>query len=171
VDRQTWGWRTAIACTDRQTSGWRTTIACTDRQTSGWRTAIACTHRQTRVEERDCHRCVRLSFHLPCITQPIRSSVYFPPLHTAPVRRCAEGSFNCQCVCLSVRYGASLPSGVSWGILAVICVFINGFAWSWGPIGWLYPTLETLNPKPKTLKCLELGAHWVALSNVGHPKP
>lgn len=38
------------------------------------------------------------------------------------------------------KYGVSLPSGVSWGILAVICVYINGFAWSWGPIGWLYPT-------------------------------
>lgn len=38
------------------------------------------------------------------------------------------------------KYGATLPSSVSWGVLAVICVFISGFAWSWGPIGWLYPT-------------------------------
>lgn len=38
------------------------------------------------------------------------------------------------------QYGAELPKSVSWGVLAVICVFIAGFAWSWGPIGWLYPT-------------------------------
>jgi sugar porter (SP) family MFS transporter len=38
------------------------------------------------------------------------------------------------------RYGATLPNGPSIGVLVVICVYIAGFAWSWGPIGWLYPT-------------------------------
>lgn len=39
-----------------------------------------------------------------------------------------------------VKYAGQLPSGPSVGILVCICVFIAGFAWSWGPIGWLYPT-------------------------------
>ena len=39
-----------------------------------------------------------------------------------------------------VKYQGSLPSPPSIGILVCICVFIAGFAWSWGPIGWLYPT-------------------------------
>ncbi|KAK9817756.1 hypothetical protein WJX72_001683 [[Myrmecia] bisecta] len=38
------------------------------------------------------------------------------------------------------KYGATLPNASSIGILVVICVYIAGFAWSWGPIGWLYPT-------------------------------
>ncbi|KAK9813801.1 hypothetical protein WJX73_010313 [Symbiochloris irregularis] len=33
-----------------------------------------------------------------------------------------------------------VPDAVAIGVLVVICVFIAGFAWSWGPIGWLYPT-------------------------------
>ncbi len=37
------------------------------------------------------------------------------------------------------RYGAALPKEWSVGVLIVICVYIAGFAWSWGPIGWLYP--------------------------------
>ncbi|KAL4451960.1 hypothetical protein ABPG75_007622 [Micractinium tetrahymenae] len=40
-----------------------------------------------------------------------------------------------------------LPNRVSIGVLIVICVFVAGFAWSWGPLGWLVPseiqTLET----------------------------
>ena len=39
-----------------------------------------------------------------------------------------------------IKYQGSLPSPPSIGILVCICVFIAGFAWSWGPIGWLYPT-------------------------------
>jgi hypothetical protein len=29
---------------------------------------------------------------------------------------------------------------VAIGVLVVICVFISGFAWSWGPLGWLVPS-------------------------------
>jgi len=40
-----------------------------------------------------------------------------------------------------------LPSHVAIGVLVVICVFVAGFAWSWGPLGWLVPseiqTMET----------------------------
>ena len=39
-----------------------------------------------------------------------------------------------------VKFQGVLPSSTSVGVLVVICVFIAGFAWSWGPIGWLYPT-------------------------------
>ena len=39
-----------------------------------------------------------------------------------------------------VKYQGNLPEPPSIGILVCICVFIAGFAWSWGPIGWLYPT-------------------------------
>lgn len=35
------------------------------------------------------------------------------------------------------NYGTVLPDNVSVGVLVVICVFIAGFAWSWGPIGML----------------------------------
>lgn len=31
--------------------------------------------------------------------------------------------------------GVNLPANVSSGVLAVICLFIAGFAWSWGTIG------------------------------------
>ena len=33
------------------------------------------------------------------------------------------------------NYGVVLPNNVSIGVLVVICVFICGFAYSWGPIG------------------------------------
>jgi sugar porter (SP) family MFS transporter len=38
------------------------------------------------------------------------------------------------------KYGSGLPSDVSIGVLVVICVYICGHAYGWGPIGWLYPT-------------------------------
>ena len=39
------------------------------------------------------------------------------------------------------KYNTSnLPSDVAIGVLVVICVFVAGFAWSWGPLGWLVPS-------------------------------
>lgn len=32
-----------------------------------------------------------------------------------------------------------LPDAVSNGVLAVICLYVANFAWSWGPLGWLVP--------------------------------
>ncbi|PRW33672.1 H(+) hexose cotransporter 2 [Chlorella sorokiniana] len=53
-------------------------------------------------------------------------------------------------VVLGVEFGKhnnTLPNNVAVGVLIVICVFVAGFAWSWGPLGWLVPseiqTLET----------------------------
>ncbi|KAI7844484.1 hypothetical protein COHA_001943 [Chlorella ohadii] len=45
------------------------------------------------------------------------------------------------------KHDNTLPNNVAVGVLIVICVFVAGFAWSWGPLGWLVPseiqTLET----------------------------
>lgn len=54
-------------------------------------------------------------------------------------------------VVLGVEFGkytdGVLPTGTAIGVLVVICVFVAGFAWSWGPCGWTIPseiqTLET----------------------------
>ncbi|GAB4823874.1 hypothetical protein N2152v2_010920 [Parachlorella kessleri] len=48
------------------------------------------------------------------------------------------------------QYGTEdLPHPVSAGVLAVICIFIAGFAWSWGPMGWLIPSeIFTLETRP-----------------------
>ncbi|GAB4823873.1 hypothetical protein N2152v2_010919 [Parachlorella kessleri] len=48
------------------------------------------------------------------------------------------------------KYGTDpLPKAVASGILAVICIFISGFAWSWGPMGWLIPSeIFTLETRP-----------------------
>eukprot|EP00897_Mesotaenium_endlicherianum_P000951 jgi/Mesen1/10857/ME000093S10369 len=34
----------------------------------------------------------------------------------------------------------SLSSGLSVLVVVVICVYVAGFAWSWGPLGWLVPS-------------------------------
>ena len=33
-----------------------------------------------------------------------------------------------------------IPSGPAGAILAFECLFTAGFAWSWGPLGWLVPS-------------------------------
>lgn len=33
-----------------------------------------------------------------------------------------------------------LPSGVAVAVIALVCVFVAGFAWSWGPLCWLVCT-------------------------------
>ncbi|KAL4422990.1 hypothetical protein ABPG77_005470 [Micractinium sp. CCAP 211/92] len=46
------------------------------------------------------------------------------------------------------KYNNVLPTHVSIGVLIVICVFVAGFAWSWGPLGWLVPSeIQTLEPR------------------------
>lgn len=37
-------------------------------------------------------------------------------------------------------YGEKLPTNVTIAVIVVICVFVAGFAWSWGPLGWLVPS-------------------------------
>ncbi|DBB00261.1 TPA: Transcription factor stp1 [Trebouxia sp. C0004] len=37
---------------------------------------------------------------------------------------------------------------MAWYILAIICVYDMAYAWSWGPLGWLYPTeIQTLETR------------------------
>ncbi|KAL5580808.1 hypothetical protein UlMin_013250 [Ulmus minor] len=43
----------------------------------------------------------------------------------------------------------SMPDNYAVAVVILICVFVSGFAWSWGPLGWLIPSeifpLETRN--------------------------
>ncbi|KAK1299302.1 Sugar transport protein 6 [Acorus calamus] len=34
----------------------------------------------------------------------------------------------------------TLPEGMAMGVVVLICAFVAGFAWSWGPMGWLIPS-------------------------------
>lgn len=52
-----------------------------------------------------------------------------------------------QMIITQVLYGALLGGGVwtsslggAWAGVVVICIFVSGFAWSYGPCGWLLPT-------------------------------
>jgi hypothetical protein len=44
-------------------------------------------------------------------------------------------------VLLAVFFGGQggdvVPYSVGIGILVVVCTFVAGFAWSWGPLAWL----------------------------------
>ncbi|KAF6258884.1 hexose transporter-like protein [Scenedesmus sp. NREL 46B-D3] len=35
---------------------------------------------------------------------------------------------------------ASGNDALASGIIALLCLYVAGFAWSWGPLGWLVPT-------------------------------
>lgn len=35
--------------------------------------------------------------------------------------------------------GPPMPKPVGIAVIAVICLFVSAFAWSWGPLGWLVP--------------------------------
>ncbi|XP_050146471.1 sugar carrier protein C-like [Malus sylvestris] len=48
-------------------------------------------------------------------------------------------------IAIAVKFGVSgnpgeLSKGFVDGLLACICVYVAGFAWSWGPLGWLVPS-------------------------------
>ena len=48
-------------------------------------------------------------------------------------------SMSITAIVLGVEFSkydtSNLPEGVAIGVLVVICVFVAGFAWSWGPLG------------------------------------
>ncbi|KAL6880441.1 hypothetical protein ACP4OV_012006 [Aristida adscensionis] len=55
--------------------------------------------------------------------------------------------FICQLVVgtlIAVRFGTSgigdMPKGYAAAVVVFICVYVAGFAWSWGPLGWLVPS-------------------------------
>jgi hypothetical protein len=33
-----------------------------------------------------------------------------------------------------------MPKGSAKLVVILVCVFVSGFAWSWGPLGWLIPS-------------------------------
>jgi len=38
------------------------------------------------------------------------------------------------------RRGAAPRAQMAVGIIVLVCIFTSGFAWSWGPLGWLVPS-------------------------------
>ena len=55
------------------------------------------------------------------------------------------------------KFGSVLPHDVSIGVLVVICVFIAGFAWSWGPIGALPCTSNIADDR---FSCMLVFSSW-----------
>lgn len=49
--------------------------------------------------------------------------------------------------------GDTVPYSVGIGILVVVCVFVAGFAWSWGPLGWLVCSPASLSHYPSEAHC------------------
>jgi hypothetical protein len=47
--------------------------------------------------------------------------------------------------CIGVKFGAdgnaeNLPKWYAIVVVIFICTYVAGFAWSWGPLGWLVPS-------------------------------
>jgi type IV secretory pathway TrbD component len=38
------------------------------------------------------------------------------------------------------RPAGLMPAGAAGAVLAFMCLFVAGFSWSWGPLGWLIPS-------------------------------
>lgn len=48
-------------------------------------------------------------------------------------------------VCIAKKFGMSghpdeLSKSFATSVVVAICIYIAGFAWSWGPLGWLVPS-------------------------------
>ena len=48
-------------------------------------------------------------------------------------------------IAIAVAFGTSgnpgtLPKWYASVVVGVICVYVSGYAWSWGPLGWLVPS-------------------------------
>eukprot|EP00850_Spirogloea_muscicola_P002656 SM000010S04294 [mRNA] locus=s10:697628:700296:- [translate_table: standard] len=46
-------------------------------------------------------------------------------------------------VVLAIKFGngdKTLSKAWAWIVVALICIYVAGFAWSWGPLGWLVPS-------------------------------
>lgn len=45
-------------------------------------------------------------------------------------------------ICIAVKFGGddSLPKWYAVVVVLFICIYVAGFAWSWGPLGWLVPS-------------------------------
>lgn len=67
-------------------------------------------------------------------------------------------------VLLGVAFGtyntSNLPDSITYVALVLICIFVAGFAWSWGPLGWL---VRQAFP-PSAAACLGMGMCFVQSS-------
>ena len=48
-------------------------------------------------------------------------------------------------IAIAIEFGTSgnpgvLPKWYAYVVVTVICLYVSGFAWSWGPLGWLVPS-------------------------------
>lgn len=48
-------------------------------------------------------------------------------------------------ICIGVKFGVNglpgeLPKWYAVVVVLFICIYVSGFAWSWGPLGWLVPS-------------------------------
>ncbi|XP_062119572.1 sugar carrier protein C-like [Humulus lupulus] len=56
--------------------------------------------------------------------------------------------FICQIIittAIAMKFGVDgnpgvLPNWYAYGLVSMICIYVAGFAWSWGPLGWLVPS-------------------------------
>lgn len=50
---------------------------------------------------------------------------------------------------MHLKNSNAMPKSYATLMVVLICLFVSGFAWSWGPLGWLIPSeifpLETRN--------------------------
>jgi len=60
---------------------------------------------------------------------------------------------------------------VGWFIIVGACIFIVGFAYSWGPLAWVYGS-EALNPRTKAIgMSLGVGCNWAFTAIIGKTYP
>ena len=53
------------------------------------------------------------------------------------------------------------------GIIVLVCVFTSGFAWSWGPLGWLVPSeIQPLETR-STGQALTVSTNFVFTAVIG----
>lgn len=47
-----------------------------------------------------------------------------------------------MCIIIATQFsgGEKLSTSAAGGLLAVVCLYVAGFSWSWGPLGWLVPS-------------------------------
>lgn len=83
------------------------------------------------------------TFHSSHPIHPFTHPHIHPPTHASNELPWAPPSSNARQVVVGIVLGVefskyntqTLPSSVAVGVLVVICVFVAGFAWSWGPLG------------------------------------
>lgn len=52
-------------------------------------------------------------------------------------------------IAISLALMTPAPTWLGWYIMAFILLFDSAYAWSWGPLGWLYPfEIQPLETRP-----------------------